>query len=302
MKLNIITGGDFRYFDLINELCESVNKLEDKNIKISVLDGGLSKDQLSTFKAKDIDVIDPGWPDAETAIRAGKKKYLKIELAKLNLDRLFPNAKYLFWVDSDAWFQNSLALDIARTVLKKNKLAIVSQASRLQSYHMTVKRVFGSLFILKNILYKNAVKAKLPYNLINELISRPTLNAGVFAIANNAPHWKRFRHWQKKLIKNKKIRLFTTTQLAIGIVSYYEKLAFEALPEICNYMGPYRWSNDTNLFVDYYAPYDAVSIMHLVAQDEMRDNSKYLIKMLDENDNVIKKSLRFCELTNSVLR
>ena len=95
MKLNIITGGDFRYFDLINELCESVNKLEDKNIKISVLDGGLSKDQLSTFNAKEIDVIDPGWPDAETAIRAGKKKYLKIELAKLNF--LMQNT-YFGWI------------------------------------------------------------------------------------------------------------------------------------------------------------------------------------------------------------
>ena len=43
MKLNIITGGDSKYFDLINELCISIEKLEDKNLKISVLDFFLRK-------------------------------------------------------------------------------------------------------------------------------------------------------------------------------------------------------------------------------------------------------------------
>ena len=148
MKLNIVTGGDSKYFDLINELCISIEKLEDKNLKISVLDGGLSGDQVNYFLSKKIDVIDPGWPDNQTKIKAGKKKFLKVELAKANLDKLLPNAEYLFWVDADAWFQNGKALDIVRTVIKKNKLAIVSQASRLQGHHMTVKKIFGPLYLL----------------------------------------------------------------------------------------------------------------------------------------------------------
>ena len=298
MKLDLITGGDSKYFDLINELCESVNKLDDKDIKISVLDGGLSSEQVNIFHSKKIDVIDPGWPDTKTEARAGNKKFLKVELAKANLDKLFPNAEYLFWVDADAWFQNSTALDIVRIVIKKNKLAIVSQASRLQSHHMSVKKIFGPLYLLKNILYKNASKAKLPSKISNKLICRPTLNAGIFAIAKDAPHWERLRYWQKFLINNKRIRLFTTTQLALGIISYHEELAYEALPEICNYMGPYRWSTDLNLFIDYYAPYEVVSIIHMVAQDKMRDNKKHQIKVLDENDNFIQKSLRYSENFN----
>ncbi len=76
MKLDLITGGDSKYFDLINELCESVNKLDDKDIKISVLDGGLSSEQVNIFRSKKIDVIDPGWPDTKTEARAGNKKFL----------------------------------------------------------------------------------------------------------------------------------------------------------------------------------------------------------------------------------
>ena len=110
MKLDLITGGDSKYFDLINELCESVNRLKDKNIKISVLDGGLSLEQINFFQSKDIDVIDPGWPDTATKERAGNKRYLRVELAKANLDKIFPNAEYLFWVDADAWFQNNTVI------------------------------------------------------------------------------------------------------------------------------------------------------------------------------------------------
>jgi len=298
MKLELITGGDSKYFDLINELCESVDRLDDKNIKISILDGGLSSEQINFFQSKNFDVIDPGWPDAETEARAGNKKFLKVELAKANLDKIFPNAEYLFWVDADAWFQNNTAIDIVRIVIKKNKLAIVSQASRLQNRHMSVKKIFGSLYLLKNILYKNANKSGLPRKIIDQLICRPTLNAGIFAISKNAPHWDRLRYWQQILIKDNRVSLFTTTQLALGIITYHEKLGYEALPEICNYMGPYRWSSDLNLFVDYYAPYEAVSIIHMVAQDEMRVNKKHQIKIIDEKDNSIEKSLRYSENIN----
>jgi len=298
MKLDLITGGDSKYFNLINELCESLDRLKDKNIKISILDGGLSSEQVNFFQSKNINVIDPGWPNTEAEAKAGNKKFLRVELAKANLDRIFPNAEYLFWVDADAWFQNTTALDIVRVVIKKNKLAIVSQASRLQSRHMSVKKIFGPLYLLKNILYKNASKAKLPRKIINQLICRPTLNAGIFAIAKNAPHWDRLRYWQQILIKDNRISLFTTTQLALGIISYHEELGYEALPEICNYMGPYRWSTDLNLFVDYYAPYEVVSIIHMVAQDEMRDNRKHRIKIIDERDKIIERSLRYSENIN----
>ncbi len=298
MKLDLITGGDSKYFNLINELCESLDRLKDKNIKISILDGGLSSEQVNFFQSKNINVIDPGWPNTEAEAKAGNKKFLRVELAKANLDRIFPNAEYLFWVDADAWFQNTTALDIVRVVIKKNKLAIVSQASRLQSRHMSVKKIFGPLYLLKNILYKNANKAKLPRKIVNQLICRPTLNAGIFAIAKNAPHWDRLRYWQQILIKDNRISLFTTTQLALGIISYHEELGYEALPEICNYMGPYRWSTDLNLFVDYYAPYEVVSIIHMVAQDEMRDNRKHRIKIIDERDKIIERSLRYSENIN----
>jgi hypothetical protein len=293
-NLTIVSGGDTNYFELLKDLLESLKNLKTSEVyQICFLDGGLKDDEKSYFISHGVRVVDPGWPNKFSKIKAGRKKYLKIELAKVWLDKLFPDTDNLIWIDSDAWVQDDKAIKILKSVMIKKKLAIVSQASRLQEYHMSVKNVFGPFFLLKNILYKNAIKAGLKKDIISSVIARPTLNAGVFGINSQSPHWERLRYWQQILLKNPRVRIFTTTQQAIGIVSYYEKLPFEALPDICNYMGPYRWSKKLNLFTDYFAPYETVSILHMVGQDEMRLDKDYTIDVCDEDDNVIKMSLRY---------
>jgi len=296
-QLTIVSGGDTNYFDLLKDLLHSLKNLKTNEVfKICFLDGGLKEDEKSYFTSNGVVVIDPGWPNKISKIKAGRKNYLKVELAKVWLDKLFPDSDNLIWIDSDAWVQDEKAIKIIKTVMLKKKLAIVSQASRLQERHMSLKNIFGPFFLLKNILYKNAIKAGLKKDIIRNMVARPTLNAGVFGINSQSPHWDRLRYWQEKLLKNPRVRIFTTTQQALGVICYHEKLAFEALPDICNYMGPYRWSKQLNLFIDYYAPYEAVSIVHMVGQDEMRSDKKHTIDICDEDDNLIKMSLRYSNL------
>ena len=293
-NIHIVTGGDTKYFNLLKEFFKSVNKLKiDKKTKISILDGGLKQKEIDYFRSKKIEVIDPGWPSKLAKLRAGNKNYLKVELAKVHLDKILSGSEYIIWVDSDAWFQTTEAIDIIKSVLKKNKLAIVSQASRFIPNTMIVKKFFGSLFFIKNIPYKNAKRANLSKDIIEGLVSSPNLNAGVFGLPKKAPHWKRLRLWQDKLLKTTRTRIFTITQTSLAIISYCEKLPYEAIPERCNYMGPYLWSNKLKKFIEYYAPYEPISIIHMVGRDEMRINKFFKIPMLDENDHKIKKSLRY---------
>ena len=293
-NIHIVSGGDTKYFNLLKELLELINKLKiDKEVRIAILDGGLKKKEIDYFQSKKIEVIDPGWPSKIAKLRAGNKNYLKVELAKVHLDKILSGSEFIIWVDADAWFQTNEALNIIKAVLKKNKLAIVSQASRFIPNTMVVKKFFGSLFFVKNIPYKNAKRANLSKDLIDRLVSSPTLNAGIFGLSKKAPHWKKLRLWQNKLLKTARTRVFTITQLSLAIISYYEKLPYEAIPERCNYMGPYRWSKKLKKFIEYYAPYEPISIIHMVARDEMRINKFFKIPMLDENDRKIKKSLRY---------
>tara|TARA_B100001059_G_C17772909_1_gene549506 strand:+ start:405 stop:1307 length:903 start_codon:yes stop_codon:yes gene_type:complete len=293
-SLTIVSGGDTKYFELLKDLLFSLKNLEIKdNLDIYFLDGGLQESEKVYFSSFGVNVIDPGWPNKLSKIKAGKKNHLKVELAKVHLDKLIPNSQNIIWIDADAWVQNVNAIEIIKSVIIKKKLAIVSQASRLQERHMSLKKVFGPLYILKNILYKNATKANLKKEIINSMVARPTLNAGVFGISSDSPHWKRLRYWQKIFLNNPRVRIFTTTQLALGIISYYEKLPFEALPDICNYMGPYRWSKKLNLFIDLYAPYHPVGIIHLVSQEQMRIDKEHKIDVYDEEDKIIQMSLRY---------
>ena len=293
-KIKIVSGGDSNYFDLLNELLLSIENLKlSDNYSITFLDGGLNADEKNYFISKGIDVIDPGWPDKISKIRSKNKEFLKVELAKVNLDKIFNDVDHIIWIDADAWLQTDAALKIMLSITRKNKLAIYSQASRKQEYHIAYKNFFGPLVILRNVLYKAAIKGGLKKNIKESLIARPNLNAGIFALSRLSPHWQRLRHWQKNLLLNFRLRVFSITQLAIGIIIYHEKFEYEPLPDICNYMDSYRWSKEMKLFIDIYAPYEPVSIIHMAGNEESRKNKNHLIEMLDEQDNLIKKSIRF---------
>ena len=293
-KINIISGGDSNYFELLKELYLSYKKLSlDNNYFFSILDGGLSDTDKLYFIAEGVKIIDPGWPSDIAKLRSRNKKFLKVELAKAHLDSLFPDYDFLVWIDADAWFQNDQALKIIQTIINKNKLAIFAQASRTNTRDINYKKFFGNLFFIKNILYKHAFKGRLDKDVQDSLIARPTLNAGVFALSSRAPHWERLRYWQEKLIRNYKLRIFTITQLALGIIIYYEKLSYEPLPVICNYMGAFRWSNKEKVFTHIFAPYEPISIIHMAGQDKMRLDKDDTIQIVNEEDQLINKSLRY---------
>lgn len=291
--VTIVSGGDSKYFQLLKELALSIReKHEGKSINITYLDGGLTSENINYFKSLNIEVVDPGWCNPIAEQKAAGRNFLKINIAKMHLDKILPNRKIIIWIDADAWLQTFASIDLFSMVANKNKLAIVSQATRLESKNIQFKKIFTHRFVeLRNILYKNARRAGLKTDLIEKMQGRPTLNAGAYSLHVKAPHWERLRHWQNEILK--KGRLFTSDQLSIGLTIYHDQLTYEALPDICNYIYPWRYDEDKNLFVDYFAPYTPVSIVHLAGQDQSRNDHLYEVKMLNQNDQIIKKTLRY---------
>lgn len=291
--VTIVSGGDSKYFQLLKELALSIReKHEGKSINIAYLDGGLTSENINYFKSLNIEVVDPGWCNPIAEQKAAGRNFLKINIAKMHLDKILPNRKIIIWIDADAWLQTFASIDLFSMVANKNKLAIVSQATRLESKNIQFKKIFTHRFVeLRNILYKNARRAGLKTDLIEKMQGRPTLNAGAYSLHVKAPHWERLRHWQNEILK--KGRLFTSDQLSIGLTIYHDQLTYEALPDICNYIYPWRYDEDKNLFVDYFAPYTPVSIVHLAGQDQSRNDHLYEVKMLNQNDQIIKKTLRY---------
>ena len=291
--VTIVSGGDSKYFQLLKELALSIReKPEGKNLNIVYLDGGLTNENIGYFKSLNIEVVDPCWCNPIAEKRAAGRNFLKINIAKMYLDLILPNKKIIIWIDADAWLQTFESINLFSIVAKKNKLAIVSQATRLEGRNIQFKKIFTHRFVeLRNILYKNARRAGLATGLIEKMQGRPTLNAGAYSLHVNAPHWKRFRYWQNEILK--KGRLFTSDQLTIGLTIYHDELSYEALPDICNYINPWRYDEENKLFVDYFAPYTPVSIVHLAGQDKNRNDAFYEVEMLNLKDQIINKTLRY---------
>ena len=291
--VTIVSGGDSKYFQLLKELALSIReKPEGKNLNIVYLDGGLTNENIVYFKSLNIEVVDPSWRNPIAKKKAAGRNFLKINIAKMHLDLILPNKQIIIWIDADAWLQTFESINLFSMVAKKNKLAIVSQATRLESRNIQFKKLFTHRFVeLRNILYKNARRAGLATGLIEKMQGRPTLNAGAYSLHVNAPHWKRFRYWQNEILK--KGRLFTSDQLAIGLTIYHDELSYEALPDICNYINPWRYDEENKLFVDYFAPYTPVSIVHLAGQDKNRNDALYEVEMLNLKDQIINKTLRY---------
>ena len=134
----------------------------------------------------------------------------------------------------------------------QDQLAIVSQASRLQQHHMAHKKKFFSLaYEPRNILYKNAKRAKLPRGEVQSMLARPTLNAGVYALPAQSRHWDTWSKRQQQCLESK-CRVFTVDQLSLGLAVYIDKMNYEALPDICNYMGPWRYDTEQKMFTDFF--------------------------------------------------
>lgn len=291
----IVSGGDAGYFPLLSEWVNSIRRFpEGRNAALAILDGGLTAEQTTTLQTQDVQVVrlDSPWPSL--ASRISGREYLRVNLTKPALDLLFPDYKVILWLDGDTWLQTWDAVPLYAEVAERGKLAVVSQASRLQTHHLRLrKRLFGWAEP-RGILFKNARRARLGRPLAWRLADRPVLNAGAYALHRDAPHWQHWRAWQDRCLKHG--RLFTSDQLSLALAIYEDGLPYEALPETCNYMGPWRLDRSRGLLVDYYAPYNPVSIVHLAGLDAARTQTgRGAVSGLDLDDAPVDLPLRYAE-------
>jgi hypothetical protein len=291
-KLIIVTGGDAKYFALLAEQLASIRRLpQGKDLPFAVLDGGLEAGQVTALEDNGARIVRPQWPSAGAERRARGRDFLRINLNKPNLDQLFPEYEVILWLDGDTWLQTWDAVALFAMVAAKGKLAIVSQASRLQKTHLALRRRWFGWVEPRGILFKNARRARLPAKIAWSLVDRPVLNTGAFALRCDAPHWAAWRTWQQRCLAHG--RAFTSDQLALALAVYQDGLPHEALPETCNYMGPWRLDRARGLLVHHFAPYDALSVVHLAAEDAMRSDASVTVPGQDMDDGPVDLALRF---------
>ena len=299
-KNTIITLADSNYFDMLNELVDSINKHhESKNISICVLDAGLTQEQLKFIEKKVFKIKKANWDIEVPSYKVSGKEWLKSQVSRAFLPRYFPEFEKYLWVDCDAWVQDWNCIELYLKACENGKLGITQTMGQGYRIMSKVKWLAGSLALIKSQNYKHARTSGIKEEDARKIAFAPHLNIGVFSLEKNSICWE---VWQKNLRKTlSKGKIFGSEGLAINLSVYVDNVPTEFLPLNCNWIASNllpKFDTKEEVFVEPNLPNHQIGIMHLAAgiwvgKTDMRVNKNLQIEIETLEGTKVLKSLRY---------
>ena len=301
MKKNVIVSlADSNYFDLLNELIDSIKSFEkSKDVAICILDAGLSEKQKKILTKKVDEIKSAEWDIDVSMFKVKGREWLKSQVSRAFLPKYFPSYEKYLWIDCDAWVNDWSSIDLYFKACENGKLGITQTLGPGYKIMSKVKWLFGKIAIVKSQNFKHAIKSKIGVNKARKLAFAPHINIGVFSLEKNSPGWK---SWQKNLEQTlKNGNIFGSEGLAINMSVYIDELETEFLPLNCNWIASNllpKFDEIQNTFVEPYLPNYKIGIMHLAAglwegDKDMRLNKDVKILIQSVQKKTLSKSLRF---------
>ena len=301
MKKNVIVSlADANYFDLLNELVDSIkNFKQSKETAICILDAGLSEQQKDILSKKVDEIKSAEWDIDVPAFKVKGREWLKSQVSRAFLPKYFPNYEKYLWIDCDAWVNNWDSVELYFKACEDGKLGITQTLGPGYKIMSKVNWLFGKIAVIKSQNFKHAIKSKIGINKARKLAFAPHINIGVFSLEKNSPGWS---SWQKNLEQTLKSgNIFGSEGLAINMSVYIDELETEFLPLNCNWIASNllpKFDEAQSTFVEPYLPNTKIGIMHLAAGiwddgKDMRLDKEVKIKIETLQKKVLSKSLRF---------
>ena len=301
MKNNVIVSlADSNYFELLNELIDSIKKFEQsKNVSICILDAGLTEDQKNKLSEKIDEIKIAEWDIEVSEYKASGKEWLKSQVSRAFLPKYFPGYKKYLWIDCDAWVNDWQTVELYFKACENGKLGITQTMGPGYKIVSKVKWIFGKLALIKSQNFKHAINSKIGIDKARKLAFAPHINIGVFSLEHDSSCWK---IWQDNLaITLKSGKIFGSEGLAINMSVYVDDIETEFLPLNCNWIASNllpKFDEEKQTFVEPYLPNYNIGIMHLAAglwkdDRDMRLDKSVEIEIKTLENKTISKSLRF---------
>ena len=301
MKKNVIVSlADSNYFELLNELVDSIKSFEkSKDTAICILDAGLSEQQKKILSKKVDEIKSAEWDIDVPTFKVKGKEWLKSQVSRAFLPKYFPSYEKYLWIDCDAWVNDWNSVELYFKACENGKLGITQTLGPGYKITSKVNWLFGKVAVIKSQNFKHAMKSKIGINKARKLAFAPHINIGVFSLEKDSPGWA---SWQKNLEQTlKNGNIFGSEGLAINMSVYIDELETEFLPLNCNWITSNllpKFNEIKNTFVEPYLPNHEIGIMHLAAgiwdgDKDMRLNKEVKIKIHTIQKNILSKSLRF---------
>ena len=303
MKKNVIVSlADSNYFDLLNELIESIVRFKkNKEVAICILDAGLTNEQKSILSPKVDEIKSAEWDIDVPSFKVIGKEWLKSQVSRAFLPKYFPDYEKYLWIDCDAWVNDWSAVELYFKACDNGKLGITQTLGPGYKVMSKVKWIFGKIAVIKSQNFKHAVKSKIDLKKARKLAFAPHINIGVFSLEKDSLGWA---SWQKNLEQTLKSgNIFGSEGLAINMSVYIDGLKTEFLPLNCNWIASNllpKFDEIKNTFVEPYLPNYTIGIMHLAAgiwngSKDMRLNKEVTINIKSLENRNLSKSLRFID-------
>ncbi|WP_293126274.1 TylF/MycF/NovP-related O-methyltransferase [Microcoleus sp. bin38.metabat.b11b12b14.051] len=283
MQIIIITAADANYFELVRGTILSVReKSEGANVAIGFFDLGCTTEQLQWLETQVNFIQKPDW-EFDFPGQNEAPHYLKGLLARPFLRRYFPNFDIYLWIDADAWVQDWQAVKLFVKGAAKRGLAVVPELDR--GYYLA----YGKLPWYWEFVFRD-YQAAFGEEVAKQLHSYPTINAGIFALHKDAPHWELWAVYLEEALQ-RHVSLMTD-QIALNRLVYGTEMfdRTEMLPAGCNWscnFGLPVWDKQQACFVEPYLPHGAIGILH------MTGHKHDLVKLATTDGNQVEISLRY---------
>ena len=198
MKKNVIVSlADSNYFELLNELVDSIKSFEQsKDTAICILDAGLSEQQRDILSRKVDEIKSAEWDIDVPAFKVKGREWLKSQVSRAFLPKYFPSYEKFLWIDCDAWVGDWNSIELYFKACENGKLGITQTFTPGYKIMSKVNWIFGQLAIIKSQNFKHAIKSKIGIDKARKLAFAPHINIGVFSLEKNSAGWIT---WQKNL-------------------------------------------------------------------------------------------------------
>lgn len=267
-SVTIVTAGDAGYFGLLTDLLVSLRRGRGDRIPpLSILDIGFTDAQRESLKREHGATVAPlGW-DLAYPVRAHAPNSFKVLAGRPHLPQHFPGYDIYLWIDADCWVQDADALELFIRGAARGELAIVPEIDR--GYWTIHKRPKFWGQNQKAFAWAFGLREGYRYG------RNAILNAGVFALRGDAPHWrlwsenyayalKRFHIGPRAYQGN--ISFFLADQTSLNRAVFAQGAPATLLPAYCNWFcgkGTPMFDSARNLVIEPHEPHRPLGIIHL---------------------------------------
>ena len=249
----IVTGANAKFFELAEELILSIEACWPSPVPVGFVDLGLLPEQKEWLVGRGVIVRSP-WTGFNLERMTDQLPSMIGYLARPFLNVIFPEHPIHIWLDADVWLQDwdgvrqlwSGAMAKGAAMVRENETAY---RFWLWLYCWQLKHYVLGCGVLPGV----------------SMWPRPHVNAGIFAIRADAPHWSSWRKYYQTAL-DRTGHATPYDQFALNAAAYWDRLPTEFLPATCNWivnLGRPMWNSRTGKLCVPYPPFTTVSHVHL---------------------------------------